>query len=242
MLIATTRLLDIVAMTGFFSRLKDGTAFQLKFKDRLGAGEVLGNALKFTVKKSGDNIVLGIPRGGVIVADIVARKLNADLDVVIARKLTAPDNKENAIGAVMPDGFTYLDEFLVNSLKVSPSYIEEEKSAQLQELERRVRLYRPRKTDYDVKGRTIVLVDDGIATGATVIAAARWLKRLEPARMIIAAPVAQPQAVELLKAEADAVEVISTPANFGSVNQFYKDFDQATDERVLEVLKNRGLL
>jgi predicted phosphoribosyltransferase len=229
-------------MTGFFSRLKDGTAFQLKFRDRLGAGEVLGNALKFIVKKSGDNIVLGIPRGGVIVADIVARKLNADFDVVIARKLTAPDNKENAIGAIMPDGYTYLDEFLVNSLKISQSYIEEEKAVQLQELERRIQLYRPRKTGYDVKGRTVVLVDDGIATGATVIAAARWLKRHEPARIIIAAPVAQPQAAELLKTEADAVEVISTPANFGSVNQFYKDFDQATDERVLQVLKSRRLL
>lgn len=229
-------------MTGFFSRLKDGTAFQLKFRDRLGAGEVLGNALKFIVKKSGDNVVLGIPRGGVIVADIVARKLNADFDVIIARKLTAPDNKENAIGAIMPDGYTYLDEFLVNSLKISQSYIEEEKAVQLQELERRIQLYRPRKTGYDVKGRTVVLVDDGIATGATVIAATRWLKRQEPARIIIAAPVAQPQAAELLKTEADAVEVISTPANFGSVNQFYKDFDQATDERVLQVLKSRRLL
>ncbi len=229
-------------MTGFFSRLKDGTAFQLKFRDRVGAGEVLGNALKFVVKKSGGNIVLGIPRGGVIVADIVARKLNADFDVVIARKLTAPDNKENAIGAIMPDGSMYLDEFLVNSLKVSQGYIEDEKSVQLQELERRIQLYRPRKAGYNVKGRTVVLVDDGIATGATVIAAARWLKKHEPARIIIAAPVAQPQAAELLKIEADAVEVISTPANFGSVNQFYKDFDQATDERVLEVLKNRRLL
>ena len=229
-------------MTGFFSRLKDGTAFQLKFRDRLGAGEVLGNALKFIVKKSGDNVVLGIPRGGVIVADIVARKLNADFDVIIARKLTAPDNKENAIGAIMPDGYTYLDEFLVNSLKISQSYIEEEKAVQLQELERRIQLYRPRKTGYDVKGRIVVLVDDGIATGATVIAAARWLKRQEPAKIIIAAPVAQPQAAELLRAEADAVEVISTPANFGSVNQFYKDFDQATDERVLQVLKSRRLL
>lgn len=229
-------------MTGFFSRLKDGTAFQLKFRDRLGAGEVLGNALKFIVKKSGDNVVLGIPRGGVIVADIVARKLNADFDVVIARKLTAPDNKENAIGAIMPDGYTYLDEFLVNSLKISQSYIEEEKGVQLQELERRIQLYRPRKTGYDVKGRTVVLVDDGISTGATVIAATRWLKRQEPARIIIAAPVAQPQAAELLKTEADAVEVISTPANFGFVNQFYKDFDQATDERVLQVLKSRRLL
>jgi putative phosphoribosyl transferase len=235
---------DAVFMTGLLSRLKDGTAFQVKFKDREGAGEALGIALKFVVKKSGGKkvLVLGILRGGVIVADVIARKLNADFDVVIARKLTAPDNKENAIGAVMPDGSTYLDEFLVNSLKVPPGYIEEEKSAQLQEIKRRIQLYRPRSAEYDISGRTVVLVDDGIATGATVIAAARWLKRQGPAKLVIAAPVAQPQAVELLKSEADAVEVISTPANFGSVNQFYKNFDQATDERVLEILKNRGLL
>ena len=238
------RLSDAVSMTGLLSRLKDGTAFQVKFKDREGAGEALAIALKFVVKKSGGKkvLVLGILRGGVIVADVVARKLSSDFDVVIARKLAAPDNKENAIGAVMPDGSTYLDEFLVNLLKVPPSYIEEEKSAQLQEIEQRIQLYRPRSAEYDISGRTVVLVDDGIATGATVIAAARWLKRLGPAKLVIAAPVAQPQAVELLKSEADAVEVISTPANFGSVNQFYKNFDQATDERVLEILKNRGLL
>lgn len=231
-------------MTGLLSRLKDGTAFQVKFKDREGAGEALGIALKFVVKKSGGKkvLVLGILRGGVIVADVVARKLNADFDVVIARKLAAPDNKENAIGAVMPDGSAYLDEFLVNSLKVPPGYIEEEKSTQLQEIGRRIQLYRPLNAEYDISGRTVVLVDDGIATGATVIAAARWLKRQGPAKLVIAAPVAQPQAVELLKDEADAVEVISTPANFGSVNQFYKNFDQATDERVLEILKNRDLL
>jgi predicted phosphoribosyltransferase len=191
-------------------------------------------------------LVLGIPRGGVIVADIVAKKLNADFDIVIPRKLTAPDNKENAIGAVMEDGSLYLDDFLVNSLKISQEYIEKEKQEQLQEIERRKALFRPPSCDYDIKDRSVVLVDDGIATGATVIAAARWIRKQQPKQLIIAAPVAQPQAADLLKNErevaADAVEIISTPSNFGSVNQFYQNFDQVTDERVIEILKNRNLL
>jgi predicted phosphoribosyltransferase len=108
-------------------------------------------------------------------------------------------------------------------------------------------LFRPPSRDYDIKDRSVVLVDDGIATGATVIAAARWIRKQQPKQLIIAAPVAQPQAAELLKNEreasvADAVEIISTPSNFGGVSQFYQNFDQTTDEKVIEILKNRNLL
>lgn len=130
---------------------------------------MLGNVLRFTVKrkkKDGNKIlVLGIPRGGVIVADIVAKKLNADFDIVTPRKLSAPNNKENAIGAVMEDGSLYLDDFLVNSLKVSQQYIEREKQEQLQEIERRRTLFRPpssNNNEYNLKYKTVVLVDDGI--------------------------------------------------------------------------------
>jgi predicted phosphoribosyltransferase len=133
----------------FVSGLKDGTAFQLQLKDRASAGKVLAMVLKTVIKRKkeeqkNDLLVLGIPRGGVIVADVVAEKLDADyFDIVIPRKLRAPDNKENAIGAVAPDGSTlYLDEFIVSSLKVPAEYIEKEKEEQRGEINRRTALYK----------------------------------------------------------------------------------------------------
>ncbi|MDQ3847847.1 MAG: hypothetical protein M3261_02700, partial [Thermoproteota archaeon] len=133
-------------LSGFMSSLKDGSAFQLQLKDRVSAGKVLGMVLKTVIKRNRKDerlLVLGIPRGGVIVADIVAEKLNADyFDIVIPRKLRAPDNKENAIGAIAQDGSTmYLDEFMVSSLKVSADYIEKEKAEQIEEIKRRTALY-----------------------------------------------------------------------------------------------------
>jgi putative phosphoribosyl transferase len=209
-------------------------------------------------KKDETLTVLGIPRGGVIVADVVAEKLNADyFDIVIPRKLRAPDNKENAIGAIAPDGSTtHLDEFMMDSLKISSEYIETEKAEQREEIKRRTALYtRPLTTSSNeiekeaeiqeeylpitTDKTTVLLIDDGIATGATVITAARWLRnKYKPAKLIIAAPVASKQAIELIKNEgmADMVETVTTPANFVSVSQFYKDFDQATDDKVIEIV------
>jgi putative phosphoribosyl transferase len=249
-------------LSSFLSNLKDGTAFQIKFRDRVGAGVVLATALKFVVKrnKKGEEkiLVLGIPRGGAIVADIVAQKMDAEFGVIMAKKLSAPDNKENAIGAVAYDGSLYLDDFLVKSLKISAEYIENEKKDRLDEIEDRISLYAPVFSSPSsatpssddapanhpliqsgVKDRIVILVDDGIASGATVIVAARWVRKQGPKQLIIAAPVAQPQAADVLKNEADAVEILSKPPNFGSVNQFYQDFDAVSDERVIEILKKR---
>jgi putative phosphoribosyl transferase len=222
--------------------------------------------LKTVIKRKKDEtlLVLGIPRGGVIVADVVAEKLNADyFDIVIPRKLRAQDNKENAIGAVAPDGSTvYLDEFMVSSLKVPADYIEKEKEEQREEIKRRTELYRRHYSSADSMSQrqqqphspnenededypiaagktTVLLIDDGIATGSTVIATARWLRaKYKPAKLIIASPVASKQAVELIKKEnvADMIETVTTPSNFVSVSQFYKDFDQATDEKVVEII------
>jgi len=231
----------------FISNLKDLSSLQLTFRDREGAAQVLGNILKRTVKKitkdKSEIIVLGIPRGGAIVADIIADKLGVDFDVIFCRRITSPDNKENSIGAVMSDGTTYFDDFMVESLKIPAEYIKKEITIQLAEIKMRKELYRPDKSlEYSIKDKVVILVDDGIATGATAIVAARWIKRQNPKHLIIAAPVSQLQAVDILKAEADTVEIVSTPANFGSVGQFYKTFEQELEDQVIEVLKRRGLI
>jgi putative phosphoribosyl transferase len=224
--------------------------FQFKFKDRVTAAHILGESLKDKIKKQEEQqsaVVLGIPRGGVVTADIVAKKLSTDnFDIVIPRKLTDPDNKEQAIGAIMEDGTTYLDKELICELSIPDDYIEKEKAYQIQEIKRRSSLYRKQGLDYysKITGKAAILVDDGAATGATIIAAARWLKKNQnPKRLIIAIPVAPKQTVKLLKEEADDVEVITTPSsNFKSVGQFYHDFAPVADEQVIGIMQNRGLL
>jgi predicted phosphoribosyltransferase len=232
--------------------------FHLRFKDRTNAGNILAAALNDKIKKDERpySIVLGIPRGGVVVADIVANKLSCHFDIVIPRKLGAPHNEEVAIGAVMEDGTTYLNEEIVRILEVSKEYIEQEKVKQIQEIKRRTLLYRGSQS-YELSNmKNIVLVDDGAATGATVIAAARWIRRRRTLqkqkpghhnignRLIIAIPVAANDTVDLFKKEADHVEVIITPStySFRSVGQYYQSFEQVEDEQVTQIMKSRGLL
>lgn len=223
--------------------------FHFRFKDRGTAANILGESLKDRVKKEerGSIVVLGIPRGGVITADIVAKKISSPLfDIVIPRKLTDPDNKEEAVGAIMEDGTTYLDEELINDLQIASEYLEKEKSYQIEEIRRRSSLYRtPTTTDYNLADKTVILVDDGAATGATIIAAARWIRKTEhaPKRLIIAVPVAPKDTVKLLKHEADIVEVVTSPSSiFHSVGQFYQDFSPVTDQQVMEIMRNRSRL
>jgi putative phosphoribosyl transferase len=230
------------------SGLKDISSPHPTFRDRAEAAQILGGILKSTVKKIADDrseiLVLGIPRGGAIVADIVSDNLGADFDMIFSRKITSPYNKEYSIGAVMSDGTTYFDDFLVESLKIPPEYIKKEKEIQLEEIRMRKDLYRPNRTldDYTIRDKVVILVDDGIATGATVIVAARWIRRQDPIHLIIAVPVAPPQTVDILKKECDTLEIVSTPVNFGSVGQFYKIFEQELEDQVVEVLKRRGLI
>ncbi|MGB8035198.1 MAG: phosphoribosyltransferase family protein, partial [Nitrososphaeraceae archaeon] len=224
--------------------------FQLKFKDRVTAGNILGESLKGSFKKEEqkDIVVLGIPRGGMITADVVARKLSASVfDIIIPRKLTNPDNKEHAIGAIMEDGSAYLDEWLINLLQITPEYLEKEKAEQIREIRRRSALYYSNMAiNYHelFKDMPIILVDDGAATGATLIAAARWLKRrITPKRLIIAVPVAPKDTVKLLKQEVDVVEAVtSISSTFRSVGQFYQDFNPVPDEKVIEILRTRNML
>jgi putative phosphoribosyl transferase len=177
--------------------------FQFKLKDRANAANILGQALKDVIKKEEErkgSIVLGIPRGGVIVGDIIARKLSCKFDIIIPRKLRAPHSEELAIGAIMEDGTTYLNDMLVKELEISQEYIEKEKTYQIQEIKRRTLLYsnseEKEKEKYDLRNnKYVILADDGAATSATVVAAARWIKKKKtttnnPKRLIIAIPVA----------------------------------------------------
>jgi putative phosphoribosyl transferase len=226
--------------------------FQLRLKDRTSAGNLLAESLKDFMKKErltddDDIVILGIPRGGVITADVIAQKLNAaKFDIVIPRKLAAPHNQELAIGAVVEDGTTYLNENLIKMLEIQSEYLEKVKKEQIDEIRRRIGLYRQPGLGYNISaGSIVILADDGAATGATLIAAARWIrKNYGPKKLIIALPIAPKDTVSLLKKEADHVEVITSPftSNFRSVGQYYRDFNPVTDEQVIGIMKNRNLL
>jgi predicted phosphoribosyltransferase/dienelactone hydrolase len=230
---------------GLSSIFRDKPHVQIKFKDRAAAGELLASSLaKYKKKDDGENtnsdiLLIGIARGGVIVADVIAKKLAIhDLDVVIPRKLRAPDNSENAIGAVMQDGSVYLVRESVESMNVSNQYLEMEKLEQLKEIDRRMRQYRPETTkEYKIKGRTVFLVDDGAGTGATVIAASTWIRKHNPKRLIIALPVVPSQIKVALRKQADGLENILSPSNFRSVEQFYQNFDALSDYEIIKLLE-----
>jgi putative phosphoribosyl transferase len=225
---------------GFLSTLRGKYDFQIKFRDRFAAGQILASMLGKYKDDLHGVTVLGIARGGVAVADPIAEKLNADLDIIVSRKLRSPHDSENAIGAIMHDGSVYLG---TSSLKtqhgISDEYIAMEKLEQKREIERRLRVYRPNNREYKIKDRIVILVDDGIATGASVIAAARWIRKHKPKRLIIAAPVATKQVVKSLKNEADEIEVIRNPSNFKAVEQFYQHFDAISDDRIVQIAKRR---
>jgi putative phosphoribosyl transferase len=221
-------------------------SFHIKFKDRPSAGIILADILSGFFKKGsegGDITVLAIPRGGVIIADAIASKFaQSELDIVVPRKLGAPRNPELAIGAVMQDRTTYLNENVIQSLRIPNEYLEGEIDRQVQELQRRISLYRPASRPYNISGRSVVIVDDGIATGATVMVVIRWIERFKPTRIVVAVPVAPDDTVAELSREGVEIQVISKPSSFGSVGQFYENFGQVTDEEVTQVAKKWGLL
>lgn len=223
-----------------------GRSFHIKFKDRTSAGEILANVLADYFKKENNKApitILTIPRGGVTVGDAIASKFSqCEFDIVVPRKLGAPNNPELAIGAVMQDRTRYLNGRVIQTLQVSAEYLESEIDRQVQEIQRRVSLYRPASKPYNIAGRSVVVVDDGIATGATVMVVIRWIKKYDPASVLVAVPVAPEDTVAGLTREGAQVEVITTPSSFGSVGQFYENFNQVTDEEVKEVARKWGLL
>lgn len=221
---------------------KDKPHIQIKFKDRVAAGEMLATTLgKYKSVHECSTIamtVIGIPRGGIVVADAVARKLGiSDFDIVISRKLRAPNTSEDAIGAIMHDGSVYVENSLVESMNVSDQYLEMEKSVQKKEIDRRMGLYRPETAkEYNIKGRTVILVDDGAATGATIIAAARWIRKQNPKHLIIALPIAPFQIRPALGQYANILEIAYAPSNFTNVEHFYQNFGVVSDQEIIKVL------
>ena len=210
------------------------------FKDRSDAGKQLAAQLAF-LKDQPDVIVLGIPRGGVVVAAEVARALDAPLDVFLAHKLGAPFNPELAIGATTSSGEILLDDLLVRELHITDQDIAHEAEHQCKEIERRMSVYRKNRPPLDVQNKTVVLIDDGVATGATVLASLRALRRQQPAKLILAIPVGPADTVLRLADECDQLIVLATPEPFWAVGRFYFQFGQTSDEEVIELLEAQNL-
>lgn len=203
------------------------------FADRSAAGKQLAQALDHL---SGEAVVvLGVPRGGVEVAAEVAAQHGWALDIVIPRKVGAPQNPELGLGAIAP-GVRVLDERMLRTLGVSDEYLEAEIAAQEAEIRRRSDTYRRGRRQADLTGKTAVIVDDGIATGGTAVAACRWARAQGAARVILAIPVAPREAVQRLSEEADEVVCLETPEPFYAVGQWYGDFPQTGDDQVIRLL------
>ncbi len=205
------------------------------FTDRTEAGQKLALRLeKYANRK--DVIVLGTPRGGVPVAFEVASKLNLPLDIFVLRKLGVPGHEELAFGAIASGGVRVMDRDIVEGYGITPSEIERVTRSEEQEMRRREDVYRGGRPPVDLSGRTVILVDDGIATGASIRAGIRALRQLKPARIVVAVPVAPPSTCARLRNETDELVCLETPEQFAGVGQFYFDFSEVTDQEVIECL------
>jgi putative phosphoribosyl transferase len=205
------------------------------FSDRIDAGKRLASTLKKLTFK--DGIVLAIPRGGVVVGFEIAQALKLPLDVIIPRKVGAPNNPELAIGAMTEDGTIILDSNLVAYLGVTKEYIRDESERQKLEIKRRLKVYRQDLPYPYLKGLDVIIVDDGIATGSTMKAALASVKNRGAFSVTIAIPVGPPSTIEELKRVADNVVSLFTPEYFQAIGQFYADFSQTTDQEVIQLLE-----
>ena len=205
------------------------------FRDRREAGQRLAEAL-LPYAFSRAAIVLGLPRGGVPVAFEVAQRIGAPLDVCIVRKLGVPGHEELAMGAIASGGIELLSAHTVRELSITSDEVARVVAQERQELERRERAYREGHPALDVRGRVVIVIDDGLATGASMYAAVTALRRREPAAIVVAVPVAPASTCEDLRRIADACVCLHTPAPFYGVGQWYADFDQTTDDEVRALL------
>jgi len=209
------------------------------FEDRKQAGKKLASKLeKFKNRKV---IVLGIPRGGIVIGYEVAKRLQAPLDVVVPRKLRAPNQPELAIGAITEDGNIILNQQLVNSLNVSSDYLEKESERQKLEIDRRLQTYKGKEGIPDLKGFHVIVVDDGIATGSTMKAALASVRKRGAESVILAIPVASSSSLKMLENDADETICLETPSVFYAIGQFYRNFEQTNDEEVKTLLEKNKM-
>jgi putative phosphoribosyl transferase len=206
------------------------------FRDRQDAGIQLADKLK-GYKHSGEAIVLALPRGGVVTGFEIARVLDLPMDVLIVRKIGFPGQSEFGIGAVSETGTVVLNSAIISSYGVEDEYIQIEIARQKEEVERRIRIYRKGKRILDLEGKKIILVDDGVATGATLKAAISALKKEKIKGLIAAIPVSPPETAEDLKGMVDEFICLNTPADFMAVGNYYDDFQQVPDQTVVEMLE-----
>ncbi|HEX6732102.1 MAG TPA: phosphoribosyltransferase [Pyrinomonadaceae bacterium] len=210
----------------------------MQFANRISAGRALAKKLHDYADRS-DVIVLALPRGGVPVAYEVARALNAPLDVFLVRKLGVPGYEELAMGAIASGNVRVLNEAVVSELRIPTEWIDQIAAREQRELERREKIYRGASAPLNVSDRTVIIIDDGLATGATMRAAVKALQNLEPAKIIVAAPVAARETCESFQADVDSTCVcVMSPEPFQGVGLWYRDFSQTTDEEVCDLLNH----
>jgi predicted phosphoribosyltransferase len=214
----------------------------MQFRDRRQAGRELAEELRILQEKGAlpEPVVLALPRGGVAVAQEVARALDAPLDVLVVRKIGAPFQEEFGVGAIAGDDPPVFDTRALDRLGLSEAALAPVVEREREELHRREQRYRQGRPAPDLRERTAIVVDDGLATGSTARAALRAVRRQEPARVVLAVPVCAPEAADMLREEADDVVCLHRPSGFHAVGLWYEDFEQLTDDDVLAALHDRS--
>ncbi len=209
------------------------------FRDREEAGEKLALELK-KFKKKTDTVVLALPRGGVVLGDKISKILGLPLDIVVPRKIGAPSNQEYAIGAITEDGLGLFNDEEIDNLYIDKNYIVREVEKEKKEAQRRVVLYRGSKNKLALKSKEVIIVDDGIATGLTMMAAIKSIQNKNPRKIIVAVPVSASDSLKKIKPMVDEIICLHIPPFFGAVGAFYQNFNQVEDDDVIAIMRNRN--